>query len=352
MRRVSLHRIDSGRIAARQAVPVAPRAGFTLIELLVVIAIIAVLAALILPAVQSAREAARRTQCQNNLKQLGIGLHNHVDAKKVFPSSTRPAAASTVRVGSLVYLLPYIDRAPLWDKYDFTVNWSHANNLPVTSTGISIFECPSSPNPERLDYDPGPPAVYNVVAISDYGVTLGLDVRLSNLLGYPTPPANFKYSSPGNAYEGIMPKNSQNGIAAITDGLSQTIAITESAGRPFVYRNGKQVSTDAETTARVNGGGWARAATDVLFAGSDATGVTIPGTSLDRTNGDNVIPGGYPNTQYGTEGTSQPYSFHTAGLNTLFGDGSVHFINQSINTTIFAALITRNQKETISDGAF
>ncbi len=80
------------------------------------IAIIAVLAALILPAVQQAREAARRTQCQNNLKQLGISLHNHVDAKKFFPSSTRPAATGTVRVGALVFLLPYMDKATLWDS--------------------------------------------------------------------------------------------------------------------------------------------------------------------------------------------------------------------------------------------
>lgn len=351
MRRVPANTIVPGS-AARRPRPAASRAGFTLIELLVVIAIIAVLAALILPAVQSAREAARRTQCQNNLKQLGIGLHNHVDATKFFPSSKRPIASGTVRMAAFTFLLPYIDRGNLFDKYDQTVNWSHVNNLPVTSTRISIFECPSSPSPERLDYDPGPPAVYDIVANSDYGITLGLDKRLSDLLGYPTVPANFKYSSPGNAYEGIMPKNSQNGISAVTDGLSQTIAVTEAAGRPFLYQNGKLVSQDAQATARVNGSGWSRPASDVLFAGSDATGVTIPGTSLDRTNGDNVIPGGYPNTQYGTEGTSQPYSFHTGGLNTLFGDGSVHFVNQSINISIFASLITRNQKETISDGAY
>jgi prepilin-type processing-associated H-X9-DG protein len=78
--------------------------------------------------------------------------------------------------------------------------------------------------------------------------------------------------------------------------------------------------------------------------------------AVGRTNGDNVIPGGYAtgtgNTTYGTEGTSQPYSFHTGGLNTLFGDGAVHFISESIDVAIFASLITRNQKETISDGSY
>jgi prepilin-type N-terminal cleavage/methylation domain-containing protein/prepilin-type processing-associated H-X9-DG protein len=349
MRRISTPRKappQRGKILARK------NAGFTLIELLVVIAIIAVLAALILPAVQQAREAARRTQCQNNLKQLGIALHNHVDAKKFFPSSTRPAATGTVRVGALVFLLPYMDKATLWDRYDLTVNWSAAGNLPVTSTRISTLECPSAPNPQRLDLDPGPPAVYDIVAISDYGVTLGVDVRLGALLGWKTPPAGFTPSSPNNAYEGIMPKNSENTIQSVTDGLSQTIAITESAGRPWLYQRAGLVSQDYKNVARVNGGGWARAATDVLFAGSDPTGVTIPGQSLNRTNGDNVITLGYPSTTYVTEGTSQPYSFHTGGLNTLFGDGSVHFISENVNTQVFAYLITRALKEITSDGSY
>src|SRR4249919_1707318 len=96
------------------------RAGFTLVELLVVIAIIGVLVALLLPAVQAAREAARRTQCVNNLHQLGIAIHNFHDVKKFLPSSTRPVAAPTVRAGSLIFLLPFIERQDLADLYDFT----------------------------------------------------------------------------------------------------------------------------------------------------------------------------------------------------------------------------------------
>src|SRR5438045_293293 len=110
------------------------RTGFTLVELLVVIAIIGVLVGLLLPAVQAAREASRRSSCQNNLKQIGLALHGFHDAKGKLPSSGRPNAASTVRVGSQVFLLPFLEEKALADIYDLSQNWSAAANLPATST--------------------------------------------------------------------------------------------------------------------------------------------------------------------------------------------------------------------------
>ncbi len=109
--------------------------GFTLIELLVVIAIIGVLVGLLLPAVQAAREAARRSSCSNNLKQIGLAIHNFHSAKDRLPSSGRPSTASTVRFGFFTQLLPFLEQQKLWEQYDGTVNWSHVNNV---NSGVGL----------------------------------------------------------------------------------------------------------------------------------------------------------------------------------------------------------------------
>src|SRR5207244_935796 len=156
------------------------RSAFTLIELLVVIAIIAVLIGLLLPAVQKVREAANRVKCQNNLKQIGLAFHNYHDAQGSLPSNIRPSAVSTVRVRWTTFLLPYYEQDNLRRNYDLTKNWSDAVNLPVTSQEIKILECPSSPNPERLDGAPENNWVGNV-ASSDYAGIYGIDPRLVTL---------------------------------------------------------------------------------------------------------------------------------------------------------------------------
>ncbi len=156
-------------------------AGFTLVELLVVIAIIGILIALLLPAVQAAREAARRTQCANVEKQLGLAVLNYERAKKQLPNSVRPGGSTTApRISGFTSLLPFLEEAALYKQYDFTLNWDATNgsggaNLVVTKTVLPAVLCPSDPqDPTRLDGNPqypdrsGRSTFTPEVAVSDY----------------------------------------------------------------------------------------------------------------------------------------------------------------------------------------
>lgn len=336
---IMLKRKSSGLLATRAS----SRSGFTIIELLVVIAIIAVLVALLLPAVQQARESARRTQCVNNLKQIGLAVHTFHDQKRHLPSSIRPAATGTVRFGVFTQLLPFIDQKTLWDQYDSSVNWSHATNLPVTSTRLPALECPSSPKHGKIDGIPdNTPWVGNVVSTTDYAAVIGVDPRLATVVSTVIPGT------------GILEKNvsPQPSFSAVTDGLSNTIMMVESAGRPYLYRRGPVLVNSDQTVNRVNGGGWARPASDLLFAGSNQAGTVIPGNVvMNSTNGDDVGGHAYPDPVYGVEGTSQPFGFHLTGVNVLFGDGSVKLIDEKIDITLFSALITRDKSERIDSSS-
>jgi len=335
------------------------RSAFTLIELLVVIAIIGILIAILLPAVQAAREAGRRSACTNNLKQIGLALHNFHDVKGKLPSSGRPTSASTVRLGTQVILLPFLEQKVLYDEYDFSVSWSHVNNLPVTSQRIPSYECPSAPRTNNvLDHNPDGfqgtvTSWVGIVATGDYSASLGVDPRLEAIAAAATPPLIVKSSeqftsssTTGKTTNGFLPKNSSLTFADITDGLSNTIAFLESAGRPFVYRNGVPVSSEL-IDHHTNGGGWCRPASEILFSGSNKAGDVLPGLFVNRTNGFDHEDDPYTTTgfaaPYGTEGSSQPYAFHSGGFNYLLGDGSVKFFDQEGGVDVLAALITRNQ---------
>jgi prepilin-type processing-associated H-X9-DG protein len=131
----------------------------------------------------------------------------------------------------------------------------------------------------------------------------------------------------------------------VRDGLSNTILVAESAGRPFLYRNG--VLVGAPPSVRVEGGAWCRPASELWLSGSTPDGTSIPGPcALNCTNGQQV--GTYPDPYYGVDGTGQIYAFHTGGANLVFGDGAVHFLSANTNIAVVAALVTRAGGEAVT----
>lgn len=313
------------------------RPAFTLVELLVVIAIIGILVGLLLPAVQQAREAARRMSCQNNLKQMALAAHNFESARKVLPSSIRPGGLTAApRIAGLTFLLPFIEQQHMYSAYDQKVNWSDPINLPVTRQKVPTYLCPSDAAPaDRLDGLPeATPWTPTLVANTDYSAIIGVDQRLKT--------AGLVNES-GN---GILIKNGTPKFRDVIDGLSNTILYVESAGRPYVYRLGKRIG-DLPTN-RTNAGGWSRPASDLSLDGSTYDGVLTPGPCpMNCTNGDDVGALAFPLPYYGTEGTGEIYSFHGTGANVAYGDGSIHYISTSIDIRDLARLVTAAGGEVI-----
>lgn len=308
--------------------------GFTLIELLVVISIIAILIGLLLPAVQKVREASNRMQCANNLKQIGIALHNYHGDYNRFPSSARAAGLTTSpRHSWMTYLLPYVEQQNLEKQYDYNYSWGDPVNLPVTSRRINLYQCPSADDPGRLDGIPEASTWTGLVAVTDYAATQSVDPRLVTL---------GLVDSDG---PGILLRNSKPRFADIIDGTSNTIAVAESAGRPALWRVRKQIGT--LPTTRVNGGGWCRPASEMDLKGASADGSVVPGPyAINVTNG--VPMTTFPDPTYGTFGTGEIYSFHPAGANVLLGDGSVQHLRSTASIRVVAGLVTRKGGELVS----
>jgi len=378
------------------------RRGFTLVELLVVIAIIGTLVGLLLPAVQSARESARRNSCVNNMKQLGVATQSFADGSGgTLPNSIRTG----LRLSWHTRLLPYIEQAALFDRYDPSQTWSKNTaatgftipNYVLAATRIPSFECQSAPNPDlRFDYDPqsgsqpyAVPATYakattnsagtdfsNVSASpgfcapSDYGPTVYVDNALANTSSPVVPDDNkadvaataAPVANTGNATassgDGLLPKDYGDGykpkLSDATDGLSVTILAAESAGRPFLYRKRSRADDTTNTfpTLRVNAGGWVRPASDISIDGSNATGTAFrssPTKVVNATNGESILTAAFSTGYYGTDGGSEVFAFHPGGANVVFGDGSVKLIAGDVSIRVFSSLVTRAGNEHLGD---
>lgn len=306
--------------------------GFTLIELLVVIAIIAILIALLLPAVQQAREAARRTQCKNNLKQLGLALHNYHDVFLCFPFGHE---GTTKSFSAFSMLLPYLEQGNLYSKIDFDVPVGHANNAAPLLAELPALRCPS-------DLANALPALGGA---TNYFVNKGSGV----LWGLPTGP-NGIYS-PQN---GVMHYGSKVRMADITDGTSSTAAICE---RLLADGNNAKVSPVA----------------DVFF--SPASPVTADEAvqicnAIDINSLANQFPlymgapwmngqhcylhTNVPNSRSCgffliNRATMPPSSRHTGGVQLLLCDGSVRFTTDNIDLQIWRAVGTRDGGEVLGE---
>lgn len=326
--------------------------GFTLIELLVVIAIIGVLVALLLPAVQQAREAARRTQCKNNLKQIGLAIHNYHDAYNTFPIGNLWAGGAPATSGwsLFTYILPYIDLAPDYNQMNFAypnycgvfIGQSETNNPSFGWTWRNlkpVYQCPTDPNGGIFKGTTGSGS-YTIangsMATGNYFGVMGS----TPLTATVTPPiltgvdcgggffwnGAFRCNS-DKVYNGTFYNNSKTRIGDLSDGSSNTIVIGERGEDTFRGMGWPLCGRGYNPTAGAIGSGFG----DQVL--TTATGFFNPAK---------------PYTQYGI----QNYIFwsnHVGGAHFVLGDGSVRFMSYAINNATYLGLSTRTGGEVLGD---
>jgi len=289
------------------------RGAFTLVELLVVIAIIGVLVALLLPAVQAAREAARRAQCQNQLRQLGIGLHNHHDSRGGFPAALQEiddGAGGVWDHSWTPHILPYIEQGNLYDRYNFKLRWDQGANTnaggPIRER-IKVFVCPSTPTGLR----------HATRGVLDYVAVDNLTRPNTFVVGAITP------SDP--TYVGVLGHTKPNEapclrrMAEISDGTTNTFLLAECAGRNWHYLMSRRQPDD------ITAGPWANPGSRINIGGFDPANPTAT-TGPCAVNCDNK---------------KEIYAFHPAGANCVMADASVQFVNRNLSITLAYAMTSR-----------
>jgi len=293
--------------------------GFTLVELLVVIAIIGLLVALLLPAVQAAREASRRASCQNNLKQLGLALHQYHDVLQQLP----PARLVSPAHNWMALTLPFIEQKNVQDLYRFDKDWNALENQPAITAHLAILYCPSAAGGQRRRDQF---ATDRWAAVTDYATPEGVTAIAYTANGL-TPPGDLR---------GIINGLEGTTLTHILDGTSHTILVIEDGGRPGFWIRGRPGPSSTSdgcgnqdvVDGRVTGAGWADPAAALPLHSFAASGLTCPGPCVMNCTNNN-----------------EPYSFHPAGMNAIFADGSTRFFAETLSIHNFTAYITRSGGE-------
>ena len=279
---------------------------FTLVELLVVIAIIGILVALLLPAVQAAREAARKAHCKNNMRQIGLALHNYQLTTRKFPPGALGTSGSTSKNHLLhtwqAMILPYLEQSNLEQQYDYNYRFDHSANAVAVIQPVSVYLCPSQSD-ELVD---------NQYAPSHFAANAGTDPGADNGLLFPMSALRFR---------------------DVTDGTSNTIAVGEIA-----FEIGGWARGAVNSGSGGGGGGGQGFARAVLRWWKAAPNCAKPGMNPPETTCSGSV-----------ERRFQFSSLHSGGAHFVLADGSARFISETIEVDVYRSLLTRSGGEVVGE---